>query len=310
MIINHLDTNPIIDPYANVKLTEMGNVVEVQFMSRYNHAQTIQMLKGGKQFMQLSTGEIKDCKKHDSRCQSYKNLSRTFKLIRDVINTNITDVENVLFVTLTYAENMTDTVKLYKDADKFRKRLEYQFKKSGYPHFVFISIAEPQGRGAWHLHELYIFDSKAPFIPNADIAKIWGHGFTKTKKVDDIDNVGAYLTAYLTDLPLDECDEFDLFNASEIKTIDDIDEDGNKIQKRVVKGARLKYYPSGFKILRHSKKGIKMPESKTVYKKDADLFTESMCLTYEKTLELKDEETDFSTVINTKYYNKARRNDR
>ena len=311
MNIKCLDTHPDIDRLADVKLTEMGNIFKVQFMTRSNHSQTIQMLKGGKQFMKLSTGEIMDCKKHDSRCQSYKNLSRTFSNIRDIINTNITDVENVRFVTLTYAENMTDTVRLYKDADKYHKRLKYQFEKSGYPHFEFISIAEPQGRGAWHLHELYIFDSKAPFIPNADIANIWGHGYTKTKKIDSVDNVGAYLTAYLTDLPLDECDEFDLFiaNASDIKTIDDIDEVGNRIPKRVVKGARLKLYPPKFNILRHSR-GIKTPESITMHKEDADEITKSMCLTFEKTFEIKDDETDFRTVINTKYYNKVRRYDR
>ena len=36
------------------------------------------------------------------------------------------------------------------------------------------------------------------------MAPLWGHGFTKTKAMQDCDNVGAYFSAYLGDMPLDE----------------------------------------------------------------------------------------------------------
>ena len=61
---------------------------------------------------------------------------------------------------------------------------------------------EPQGRGAWHAHLVMIFDDKAPYIDNKFMADTWGHGFTTTKKLEDVDNVGAYLTAYLGDMDM------------------------------------------------------------------------------------------------------------
>ena len=33
---------------------------------------------------------------------------------------------------------------------------------------------------------------------------LWEQGFTKTTKLDDIDNIGAYLTAYLGDMEFTE----------------------------------------------------------------------------------------------------------
>ena len=78
-------------------------------MSRRNSKQTIQMLPGMKHYIELSTGEKKDVVKHESRDSQKKSLARTFKTARGVINANITDVSKVRWITLTYAENMTDT---------------------------------------------------------------------------------------------------------------------------------------------------------------------------------------------------------
>lgn len=53
-------------------------------------------------------------------------------------------------------------------------------------------MMEPQGRGAWHCHLLYIFDLvKAPYIANKTLSDLWGHGFVKISKLDNVDNVGA-----------------------------------------------------------------------------------------------------------------------
>ena len=98
--------------------------------------------------------------------------------IRDSINTNLAEPENALWVTLTYAENMRDAKRLYEDFRRFWQRFRYYLDKHEYPPAEYITAAEPQGRGAWHLHCLFLFPEKAPFIPNADMARIWGYGFT------------------------------------------------------------------------------------------------------------------------------------
>ena len=63
-----------------------------------------------------------------------------------MINNNFTGKPNELFVTLTYAKNMTDTKRLYTDMNKFIKRLKYKYKESS--DIDYLAVVEPQGRGA------------------------------------------------------------------------------------------------------------------------------------------------------------------
>lgn len=80
--------------------------------------------------------------------------------------------------------------------------------------------------GAWHLHIIYIFESKRPYIPKKDFEKLWGLGFVNIKDLKDkngksIDNLGMYLSAYLSSMQLEYKNN-----------------DSNK--KRIIKGSRLR----------------------------------------------------------------------
>lgn len=290
-----------------LKVTEMGNVTEVQYMSRRNNKQTIQMLPGMKHYVEVSTGEIKDVTKHDTRDTLKKNLQRTFKTLRGIINTNITDVSRVRWITLTYADNMTDTVRLYKDFEKFNKRFQYFCKKNNYGKPEYIAMMEPQGRGAWHCHLLYIFNQlkKAPYIPNKILAELWSHGFVHISELDNVDNVGAYLTAYLGDIDMKDCSHDEILE-SELKEVK-IENNGLEQSKYYVKGARLKYYPAKFNMFRCSR-GVKRPIETYMTEKQAEKKVSAATLTYEKTIKLEDIENDFESIINTRYYNQARNN--
>ena len=305
MIVQKLDKCPDKNG-SKVKVTEMGNVVEVQYMSHRNYKQTIQMLPGMKQYVEVSTGEIKDVTKHDSRASQQKSLLRTFKTVRGIINANITDVSKVRWITLTYAENMTDTVKLYEDFKNFNKRFQYFCKKNGYGKPEYIVMMEPQGRGAWHCHLLYIFNLvKAPYISNKTLSDLWGHGFVKISKLDNVDNVGAYLTAYLGDMDLESCSHDEIVG-KELKEVV-IEENGLKKSKYYVKGARLKYYPAKFNMFRCSR-GVKRPVGTYMTQEEAEKKVSAATLTFEKTIKLEDIENDFETIINTRYYNLIRKN--
>ncbi|PBH18006.1 hypothetical protein BGV21_21115, partial [Clostridioides difficile] len=118
----------------------------------------------------------------------------SLRRLRDYLNTNITDVSHCKWITLTYSENMTDTKRLYDDFVKFNKRLKYYINKELDLTYEYIVAMEPQGRGALHCHMAMIFETDAPFIPNSKMSELWKQGFTVTKKLDDVDNVGAYLT--------------------------------------------------------------------------------------------------------------------
>lgn len=52
---------------------------------------------------------------------------------------------------------MTDPVRLYEDYRRFWQRFKYYLRKQGHPAVEYIIAAEPQGRGAWHLHCLFLF---------------------------------------------------------------------------------------------------------------------------------------------------------
>lgn len=295
---------PFKNPYLPVKVTEMGNVLEIQYMSRRNNKQTIQMLKGGEQFVICATGEIKDVEHHNTRKDNRKGLYKTFANARALINTNVTDVSMVRWCTLTYAENMTDPKQLYEDFERFNKRFQYFCKTKGYSKPEYIVMMEPQGRGAWHAHLLYIWqDMKAPYIPNEVFRELWGHGFVRIKKLENVDNVGAYLTAYLGDMEIDELDEKDTYSGK-CKVVE-VEENGQKVKKAIIKGARLDLYPANFNMLRCSR-GVKRPVEEMLSQDEAEKKVLGATKTFESAVKLTDNENDFETIIIREQYNRVR----
>lgn len=230
--------------------------------------------------------------------------------LRDIINTNCTDPKKCKFLTLTYrGASQNDPKSLSIDVKNFHKRLRYFLKNIT---FQYISVVEPHGNPhgnntvGFHVHELLIFDNKAPFIPNSKIEELWGNGFTKTTKIDDmgnIGNIGSYLTAYLCDIPIEQADLKDIKSLSNIKEVQTTDENGKPINKHIIKGGRLKYYPKGMRFYRCSR-GIKRPEViKCSYSVAKDLVRNSN-LVYEKTIKLSADNNDtVLNIINYKQYN-------
>lgn len=297
------------NPCVPVSVETAGNIVKVQYMSKRNTKATIRMLPGMKEYIELSTGEIKECQQHETRADQIKSLRRTFETVRGIINANVVEPSFCKWITLTYSENMTDTVRLKTDFNKFDKRFQYYCKKQGYPKAEYITMVEPQGRGAWHHHLLYIFPCKAPYISNSELCDLWGHGFTKTKKLDNVDNVGAYLTAYLGDIEINNDTSSVLVDLHmdnvEIVEKDIISDDGIKQKKAFVKGARLPLYPVNFNMFRCSR-GVKRPVIELVSQEMAKEKVSNATLTYSKTVELKDTDNDFTSIIHTEFYNLKR----
>lgn len=285
-------------PSDKVKVKKCGNVVSVSSTHSVFFSPCERLDKDT--YIYLPSGEKRQIKHNTSRASDLQSVARSLALGRDILNSNITDVSFCRWLTLTYADNMTDSKKLLYDFQNFNKLCRRQ-----YGHYEYVVAAEPQGRGAWHLHCVLIFPGKAPYMPNADIAKLWGKGFVTIKRLDDVDNVGAYLTAYLGDMELSEAEKTDV-PESRIKTVDYIDDDGKQKSKRYIKGGRLHMYPPGFRMFRFSR-GIKRPEIKRMYYKD---FCEkekasSGKLTFAKRVEYSSD--SFVSSIGYEYYNKARK---
>ena len=297
MKIAHLECIPEISMEKRVRLKECGHVLEIMSREHNGHGEPIIRKLSAENYLDLRNGEIKQYNHQTSRADNLKNVARSLALGRDMLNANIDDVSKCRWLTLTYAENMTDPRRLYYDFMNFNKRCR---KKFG--HYEYVTAAEPQGRGAWHLHCVLIFDHKAPYMANGVVADIWKKGFVTVKRLDDVDNVGAYLTAYLGDMELNEALEHGV--GGDIKTVE-YDENGEKKSKRYVKGARLSMYPPGFNIFRYSK-GCKKPIVTYTNYAEAKKKACGGTQTFSKAVVLLDEENDFKDTIVYEYYNTER----
>ncbi len=208
-----------------------GPVIEVVSVKKRNRNPPKVRRLPNNQYMDLSTGEVKECQQH-TRAHS-DSLRKSFVTLRRLISKNFQGSINELMLVLTYSVLMTDTTQLYKDFKTFFAKLQYHYGPLSY-----ISVIEPQQSGSWHFHVLV---KKKEFgllyIPKEHLDKLWGHGFTYVQRIKEVDNVGAYLTSYFKNI-----DMLEETTASE-----------NGKNKMIIKNARLQFYPHGVRIYRCSK---------------------------------------------------------
>ncbi len=265
-------------------------------MEKGNYKATIKGINKN-QYVVLSTGEVKDyINKSENRTGNIKSLKRTMKNLKYLINNNFVGNRNELFLTLTYKENMMDTERLYDDLKKFIKRLRYKYKEVST--IDYITVVEPQGRGAWHSHTLLRFnDVKTMFVPMDFIQKIWCHGsILDIQHIDkNIDNIGTYFCSYFTDIEIEGYKpSSDPDKSSDIKKVDN---------KYYLKGGRLHFYPPDINFYRCSR-GIKKPiREKMTYKK-AKEHIKPEDLTYSGKVVIKTD--DFENSITYLNYNSLR----
>ena len=283
-----------------VTVKQAGNITEVTYTSRRSKGGTTRKISKD-EYVDIRDGQVKEFNHQERRSDDLKSVSRSMKQGRDIMNANVVNPAEWRWITLTYAENMTDQKRLYSDFKKFLRKLKpfYGFNR-------YIICVEPQRRGAWHIHLLLGFPTEAPFIPNEVLARTWAHGFVRVKKLDNVDNVGAYLTAYLADIPLEEVTPEEVGRTCSVKEVDTFDEEGKPVKKRVLKGARLSMYPAGMHIFRWSR-NCKKPSVKLCTAKTAERIVEGQTLTYESTKRITDTATGFESLINYRAYNSGRK---
>jgi len=114
------------------------------------------------------------------------NIRRSRIKIRRLVNSN-QDLDR--FFTITFEKNQTDFAFCNLELTKYIKRLKRLF-----PNFKYLAVPEFQKRGAIHYHIL----CNLPFTPVNKLTKLWGHGFVFLRKVDHVDNLGAYICKYLS----------------------------------------------------------------------------------------------------------------
>lgn len=301
-----------VGDFKYTKVVSAGPITEVMSSTRIYHDTGIKKIDADT-YLNTNTGEVKEYIHTETRLENINSVKRTLHDLRMYVNANALDPCRLKWVTFTYAENMRDTKRLYNDWVVFWKRFKRYCIKHHMPIPEYIKVAEPQGRGAWHLHVIFIWSAAAPFIPNEDIAAMWSQGFTTTKAVNNCDNIGAYFSAYLSDMPLDEAKaNVDINTWHKIKQLPleekEVEENGIKVKKKILKGARLYLYPTGMHWYSASK-GIKAPQVETMSyeewnKKEKSLL--GMQTFVSSSMVHLDDEAD-TIIINREYYNANRK---
>ena len=177
--------------YKN-KVIESGDVIEVYQYENY-------VLTGKDKKSKASGGGGRATMDEDERAKrdrmNEERASRRAKQnLRRLINANIGKYgETSKFLTLTFKENVQDLEYANAEFKKFVQRLNYKVfgKTSG---LKYVCVVEFQGRGAVHYHVIFF---NMPYVPVNEVAEVWGHGFVKLNKIDEVDNVGAYVVKYM-----------------------------------------------------------------------------------------------------------------
>lgn len=264
-----------------------GHVIDLKQTERPPRKIEVQWIDADS-YVDLRTGEIKQAKRSESRgdAMSAVNLRRTFAKMRGLINANYFGDNNELLVTLTYKENMQDVRRLAHDLDVFNKRM-----KRALGEIKYITAVEPQARGAWHAHILVKqLTSHYTYWPHEEVAKLWDYGtIIDVQRLRNCDNVGAYLSAYLTDMPTEQPTYPNPINGQR--------DNGSCPPKSVVKGGRLHMYPRGMRIFRASQ-NLDRPTVKKIRPYSAEYWAlvSGSQITYQSTLELSesnDNEQDY-----------------
>jgi hypothetical protein len=121
-----------------------------------------------------------------------KTLRRDRTAVRRFINANISAWgEYPKFITLTFAENVTDLRSANYEWKKVRQRLEYEVGKK----LEYLAVPEFQKRGAVHYHVILF---NMPYVPHTLLVEIWGKGQIWINAIEHVTNVGAYVTSYMT----------------------------------------------------------------------------------------------------------------
>lgn len=185
----------------NIKLIQSGDILEL-----YEYEYTILTGKDRKArnnsrvIPREEPEDLEESRKHENDSEE-RSAARARKMVRRLINSNVEryyDEEGrkimPKFLTLTFADNITDLEYANAEFMKFTKRFNYHVTGQKKAVLKYVAVVEFQKRGAVHYHVIYF---NLPYTPNDEIREIWGHGFVKINAIEHVTNVGAYVCKYM-----------------------------------------------------------------------------------------------------------------
>lgn len=268
-----------------IKQDKVVKVIQYKATSSIEIVDTSNKINGFKNITKISKGEYYDARENAIKkyClvekKTNESLKKSMKNLERKIRNNFTGANNELFITLTTRE-MTNIADIEKYFDEFWNRL-----KSVYQDLEYVYVIERNSiRESWHLHLLVkATEHKTLYIPNSTIEELWQKGYTKTSRITD--------KAVYNDI-----NEKDHMIYVEKKLMSDGIVGIEKVIKYMTKIHTKQGLPKGMKCYNTSRE-LKMPKMKKVeYCKICDEMNSEYYLEKEKTILVRDIETD--AIIN------------
>jgi hypothetical protein len=130
----------------------------------------------------------------------FDNIFRAMREVKRLVNSNVgrhcQENRRDKFLTLTFAENITDIQQANRYFDNFFKKLRYH-----YGAFTYVGVPQIQwkryakyGVKVWHYH-VAVFG--LPYIPQKELVKRWGRGTVSIEAMESYDNPGRYVSRYM-----------------------------------------------------------------------------------------------------------------
>lgn len=182
---------PTNKPLENIKsrIIVSGNVVEITTYERGYFKNYHDAKKVGR--------SSKNTTNEEKTFNREKVLQRARARVRRLVCAN---PQLNKFFTLTFAENVTDLKYANNQFSCFIRRLNRYLDKIGKDRMQYIAVVEFQERGAIHYHLL----CNLPYISVYKLQEIWKNGFVWIKNISNVDNLGAYVTKYMSKDNADE----------------------------------------------------------------------------------------------------------
>jgi len=173
------------------------------------------------------------------------SLMRARRDLRRIVNANMGkwgDDVTCKFVTLTFKDNVKELDMANYEFRQFIKRLNYLVYGVKCSNLKYTAVIEFQKRGAVHYHVIFY---NLPYMKADVLEEVWGNGFIKINKIDDVDNVGAYVCKYLTKDNIDDRlkGRKSYFNSRGLKKpiVEFLDDDGLENIKKSLPGQAMTY---------------------------------------------------------------------
>lgn len=266
--------NYVIPKESTVKVLETEKGIVIKNTSKSTRSLREISRTSKSEYMNLKTGEIKQYEKPKYKTAS--TIKHNMNGLKLLLKTNFTFKDNMVFITLT-CKNKIEDLEVIRDYNKkFLRKLREKYNSYK---LTYIYKFERQQNYSWHVHILVKDENnKKIYIPNEDIKKMWGKGYTFIQKVKK----GGTIKVDLTD------------RKNEVEaTAGDV----STVFEYMVKTTQLFDVPNGKQVYGHSS-NIKLPKAVTMKYAEAKKILKSINakLVRENTILIKDVKTNY--IIN------------